>query len=155
MKGVKGPGLKTPPLLSHRSWQACACAGVVSLAATISSFLKSTLESAGGFSGNGCVGEYHSLGTSPLGTGRSSTPKIGLPVVRSRMNIQPVLPTDASAGIVFPLCLMSTRTGGDGMSESHRSWCTVWKCHLYLPVVTSTATIELANRLLPGRSPPQ
>ena len=30
--------------------------------------------SGGGFNGNGCVGEYHSPGTSPLGTGRSSTP---------------------------------------------------------------------------------
>ena len=40
-----------------------------------------------GFTGNGCVGEYHSPGTSPFGTGRSSTPKIGFPVPPpSRMN---------------------------------------------------------------------
>src|SRR2546425_1687697 len=38
---------------------------------------------AGGFVGNGCVAEYHSPGTSPLGTARSSNGQIGLPVTRS------------------------------------------------------------------------
>src|SRR5687767_11779861 len=38
----------------------------------------------GGFVGNGCVGEYHSPGTSPFGTGRSSIGQTGSPV--SRLN---------------------------------------------------------------------
>src|SRR5437588_1603404 len=38
---------------------------------------------AGGRDGNGCVGEYHSPGTSPFGTGRSSIGQLGSPVVRS------------------------------------------------------------------------
>ena len=37
---------------------------------------------AGGLVGNGCVGEYHSPGTSPLGTGRSSMGQMGVPVSR-------------------------------------------------------------------------
>ena len=39
---------------------------------------------AGGFVGNGCVGEYHSPGTSPFSTGRSSIGQIGSPVTRSK-----------------------------------------------------------------------
>src|SRR6516165_410069 len=38
---------------------------------------------AGGLVGNGCVGEYHSPGTSPLGTGRSLIGHTGFPVTRS------------------------------------------------------------------------
>src|SRR5690242_18028466 len=38
---------------------------------------------AGGFVGNGCVGEYHSPGTSPFSTGRSSIGHTGSPVTRS------------------------------------------------------------------------
>jgi len=53
----------------------------------MSSFLKLVFASAGGFTGNGCVGEYHSPGTLPFGTARSSTPNTGFPVVRSRMNM--------------------------------------------------------------------
>src|SRR5215470_14400473 len=121
MNGVNGPSLMNPPLLSHSAWQLATCSAVVSDAVTMSSFLKLVFASAGGFIGNGCVGEYHSPGALPFGTGRSSTPKIGLPFVRSRMNIHPVLPTDTSAGIVRPFCLMSTKVGADGMSESHRS----------------------------------
>src|SRR5579862_300199 len=39
----------------------------------------------GGLVGNGCVGEYHSPGTSPFGTGRSSIGQIGVPVARSNV----------------------------------------------------------------------
>src|SRR6266511_5586052 len=35
----------------------------------MSSFLKLVRARGGGFNGNGCVGEYHSPGTSPAGTG--------------------------------------------------------------------------------------
>src|SRR6266550_9187686 len=37
-----------------------------------SSIVTPWRSNAGGFVGNGCVGEYHSPGTSPFGTGRSS-----------------------------------------------------------------------------------
>ena len=66
--------------------------------------------SGGGFTGNGCVGEYHSPGTSPAVTLRSSTPNTGLPVSRFRMNIQPVLPISAIAGIFLPFTVMSSST---------------------------------------------
>src|SRR5882724_462348 len=39
---------------------------------------------AGGLVGNGCVGEYHSPGTVPTSTARSSKSQIGLPVTRSK-----------------------------------------------------------------------
>src|SRR5215471_18027277 len=39
---------------------------------------------AGGLVGNGCVGAYHSPGTSPFSTGRSSIGQIGVPVTRSK-----------------------------------------------------------------------
>src|SRR5271154_4893516 len=39
---------------------------------------------AGGLVGNGCVGEYHSPGTSPAGTGFSTIGHTGLPVTRSK-----------------------------------------------------------------------
>ena len=42
---------------------------------------------------------------------RSSTPKTGLPVTRSSMNIQPDLPTCASAGIFLPSFVISTKPG--------------------------------------------
>ena len=57
------------------------------LVVTMSSFRKLVFARAGGLSGNGCVGEYHSPGTLPFGTGRSSTPNTGFPFVRSRMNM--------------------------------------------------------------------
>src|SRR2546421_12660470 len=81
VNGVNGPSLVNPPLLSHSAWQLVACSALVSAAVTMSSFLKLVFASAGGFTGNGCVGEYHSPGTLPFGTGRSSTPNSGLPVV--------------------------------------------------------------------------
>src|SRR4030088_3472909 len=40
------------------------------------------LSKAGGLLGNGCVGEYHSPGTSPFGTGCSSIGQTGWPVAR-------------------------------------------------------------------------
>src|SRR3954470_18752785 len=88
---VYGPRLYMPPLFSTTSWHAFACSGVVSSAVTMSSILKLCFDSSGGFSGIGCVGEVSSPGTSLLGTGRSSTPNTGLPVTRSRMNINAVL----------------------------------------------------------------
>ena len=44
--------------------------------------------SGAGFTGNGCVGQVFSPGTALCGTGRSSMPKIGSPVTRSKMKTQ-------------------------------------------------------------------
>ena len=55
-----------------------------------------------GFTGNGCVGDACSPGTSLFGTGRSSMSKIGLPVTRLSVNISPVLLTMMTAGTVVP-----------------------------------------------------
>ena len=40
------------------------------------------------------------------------------------------------------------------LSQSQRSWCTVWKCQRRLPVRASSASRQFANRLEPGRSAP-
>src|SRR5947208_14889818 len=56
-------------------------AGVKSIKSSIATPVRSY---GGGFVGNGCVGEYHSPGTSPCGTGRSSIGQIGWPVTRSK-----------------------------------------------------------------------
>ena len=45
------------------------------------------IEQQGGLVGKGCVGEVSSPSASLFGTGRSSTPKIGFPVSRLRMNM--------------------------------------------------------------------
>src|SRR5688572_28353856 len=153
--GVNEPWLKNvPPYESSSARQAATCSGVVSCAVTTSSGVHTPRLSCSGLIGYGWVGLYHSPGTSAAATGRSSTPWIGSPVSRLRMYIRPGLPVSASAGMRLPSTVTSNSTGGAGRSQSHRSWWIVWKCHLYLPVVASTATIELPNRLLPGRSPP-
>ena len=77
-----GGGVKMGP-----SWARSA----MRIASSRSSGVKSTRSSmvipcrsnAAGFVGNGCVGEYHSPGTLPCGTGRSSMGQTGSPVTRS------------------------------------------------------------------------
>ena len=101
-------------MASYSSRQAAACSAVVSSAVTMSSGPKLTRASGGGLSGMGCVGEYCSPGTSPAGTGRSSTPCTGSPVSRFRMNMKPDLPTCATAGIRSPSRSMSSRPGAGG-----------------------------------------
>ena len=59
--------------------------------------------SGSGLTGNGCVGDACSPGTSLFGTGRSSMSKIGLPVTRLSVNINPVLLTMMTAGTVCPV----------------------------------------------------
>ena len=76
--------------------------------------------------GNGCVGEYHSPGTSPFATGRSSIGQIGWPVTRSNTYSTPCLVGCATALIVRPLTVMSARIGAHGMSMSQMPWCTSW-----------------------------
>ncbi len=60
--------------------------------------------------------------------------------------------TTALTGL--PLTLMSTRMGATLLSQSHRSWCTVWKCQTRSPVAHLTHTMLLPNTLLPRRWPP-
>ena len=71
---------------------------------------------AGGRVGNGCVGEYHSPGTSPCGTGRSSIGQTGSPVARSKTNTQPCLVGWATAATRRPPTVMSARIGAHGTS---------------------------------------
>src|SRR5438270_13252292 len=82
-EGVKPNGVYRPSNRKRRnhSLQNFSASGV---RFEISSRVIVVRESGGGLTGNGSVGEYHSPGVSPLGTGRSSTPNIGLPVLRSR-----------------------------------------------------------------------
>src|SRR2546425_6395305 len=76
-------GVKSGPIrYRDTSFTASArSSGVKSMRSSIETPCRSY---AGGRVGNGCVGEYHSPGTSPLGTGRSSIGQIGSPV--SRLN---------------------------------------------------------------------
>jgi hypothetical protein len=121
LNGVKGPSLWKPPLFAMKSQHAAACSGVVSSGRTRSASLKLTRASGGGRVGIGCVGEYHSVGTSPFGTGVSCTSNSGLPVVRSRMYMKLDLPTCAIAGTRVPFCTKSNSAPADGMSVSQRS----------------------------------
>src|SRR5437867_11493355 len=71
-----------PSLYSEVNFTASArSAGVKSIRSSIETPWRSK---AGGLVGNGCVAEYHSPGTSPLGTARSSIGQIGRPVARSK-----------------------------------------------------------------------
>jgi hypothetical protein len=69
-----------------------------------------------GFTGKGCVGHVDSPGTVLCGTGRSSTPKIGSPVTRSKMKTSAIFVTTATAGIVRPSRFTSTSVGAAGTS---------------------------------------
>src|SRR6478736_7719043 len=69
---------------------------------------------AGGLVGKGCVGEYHSPGTSPFATGRSSIGQIGSPVSRLKTYSHACLVGCATAFTVRPLDVTSTRIGAHG-----------------------------------------
>src|SRR6266853_2444238 len=84
------------------------------------------LSNAGGLDGNGCVGEYHSPGTSPCGTGRSSIGQMGSPVSRLKTYSTPCFVGCATAFTVRPLIVMSVRIGAHGMSMSQMPWWTSW-----------------------------
>ena len=73
--------------------------------------------------GKGCVGEYHSPGTSPAGTGSSSIGQIGSPVTLSKVYTQACLVTCMRT--LRPLG-KSARIGADGMSQSQMSWWVNW-----------------------------
>src|SRR3977135_79276 len=71
-------GVKIGPILYlDANWTASALsAGVKSIRSSSDTPCRSN---AGGLLGNGCVGEYHSPGTSPLGTARSTIGQTGSP----------------------------------------------------------------------------
>jgi hypothetical protein len=83
---------------------------------TRNSRVMSRYSNGGGFVGNGCVGDARSPGTSDGGTGRSSIGQIGRPVARSNVNTSPCLVTCATALIVCPSTVMSSRFGAAGRS---------------------------------------
>src|SRR5579859_4359958 len=74
---------------------------------------------AGGFDGNGCVGEYHSPGMLPTSTLRSSIGHTGFPVTRSNTYKNPCFEGCATALIGFPSTTMSAKIGAEEMSMSH------------------------------------
>ena len=75
--------VKSGPLTycSKTASASCRSSGVKSIR---SSTLVPCWSKGGGFVGNGWVAAYHSPGTSPGGTGRSSMGQIGSPVTRSK-----------------------------------------------------------------------
>src|ERR1700720_557598 len=74
-------GVNSGPILYFEtSFSASACSSGVKLIKL--SLDTPWLSKAGGLVGNGCVGEYHSPGTSPCGTGRSRIGQIGSPAPR-------------------------------------------------------------------------
>ncbi len=85
----------------------------------------------------------------------ASEKRISLPVPRSCTYTCPVFPPWITTSTILPsLSLACVRIGGLTASRSHTSCAMYWKCHLYLPVARSIATIESVYRLSPGRSVP-
>src|SRR5690348_2314347 len=111
------PGVNIgPSLYFETSCTASACSsGVKSIKSSSPMPCRSN---AGGLAGNGCVGEYHSPGTSPFATGFSSIGQIGTPVSRFSTYINACLVGCATAFTVRPLIVMSVRIGGHGLSMS-------------------------------------
>ena len=70
----------------------------------------------GGLVGEGWVDEYHSPGTLPPGTERSSIGQTGAPVTRSNTQVKPCLLTMATALMSRPATVRSTRLGAAGKS---------------------------------------
>jgi hypothetical protein len=64
----------------------------------------------------GCMRAASSSGMSLAGTARSSTGKIGAPVVRSSTNIIPVLVAWTTAGTCLPSRVSVTSAGGEALS---------------------------------------
>ena len=87
MSGPRAPrsggGVKMGPIRTRSAIRSASArsSGVKSIR---SSSVMPCRSNGAGLVGNGCVGEYHSPGTSPAGTGRSSIGQTGSPVTRSR-----------------------------------------------------------------------
>ena len=116
--GVKIPSLRNCAMVlrhASRSW------GVGPQASAAESVCAA---SGGGASGNGCVGEVTSPGTSLCGTGRSSTGNTGLPVSRFSTYSMPDLLPWITTGTSWPLWRRVASRGGEALSKSQRSWWT-------------------------------
>src|SRR5579864_790624 len=112
-------GVNSGPILYFEtSFSASACSSGVKLIRL--SLDTPWLSNAGGLVGNGCVGEYHSPGTSPFATGCSSIGQMGLPVTRSKTYRKDCLVGCATAFTGRPLTVISARIGAQGMSMSQR-----------------------------------
>src|ERR1044071_4642907 len=97
---ANGPPVIAPPSSARRSRQYFSCSGVIVATSSGENVIRA---SGGGLTGNGCVGQYSSPGSGLSdATGRSSTPKIGWPVTRLKMNSSPCFVYWATAGIVWP-----------------------------------------------------
>src|SRR5262245_31729109 len=77
-------GVKIGPILYFDA-NSTASALISGVKSTRSSSDTPWRSNAGGLVTKGCVGEYHSPGTSPLATGRSSIGQTGWPVARSNV----------------------------------------------------------------------
>ena len=76
-----------PPSSSSNPLQYASCSGVTFATSSGENVMRAI---GGGLTGNGCVGEYSSPGSGlSETTGRSSTPNMGVPVTRSKMNRSP------------------------------------------------------------------
>ena len=71
---------------------------------------------AGGLLGIGCVGAYHSPGTSPGGTAVSLIGQMGSPVTRSNTYRKVCLVGCATSLRIRPSTITSSRIGADEMS---------------------------------------
>src|SRR4029077_17030053 len=110
-------GVNSGPILYLETiFSASACSSGVKLIRL--SLDTPWLSYAGGFVGNGCVGEYHSPGTSPCGTGRSSIGQMGLPGTRSNTYRNACFVGCATAFTRLPSTVTSSRIGAHGMSLS-------------------------------------
>src|SRR6185503_2279911 len=90
--GVNNPSLRQPLKASRNaSFSASGMKGLMSFS------VKDCRANAGGFVGNGCVGEENSPGTSDCGTLRSSMGQSGSPVLRLKTKRKPCLVACATA----------------------------------------------------------
>src|SRR5580698_914882 len=105
-------------------------------------------------SGKGWVGEVLSPGTLLCTTGLLVQPNTGCPVSAFRIQTWPCLVDWTIAFNFLPPLVIVTGTGAAMVSMSHRSWRLFWKPHLILPVMASSATVESAHLLSPGRQTP-
>ena len=108
--------------LVTQSVQALFSSGVTS---AMSAMVKLVRTSGGVTCGMGWVGEVTSPGTLLAGNRCSFTGKIGLPVVRSKMNTRLFFDTTATAGMVRPRFFTSNSNGGACRSLSQISWWTI------------------------------
>src|SRR3954454_12794598 len=109
-KGVYGPLFG---YLFSRSAQNFLLSGESSASSDSDMLLRA---SGGGFNGNGCVGQLFSPGTSLAGTGLSSAPKIGMPVILFKIKRSPILVVSATAGMVWPFRIRVSNVGGAATS---------------------------------------